>query len=132
MGQDGGSLKFCVFRKLACFCHLSLPREWAYDCQPSTVGLVLVSLAAALILSTMLVYLLMRCACCARWVCCAVPALPAADFNLQCASRAAAKLLLQLRPNAEMPHHPWPSHCSLYAWKELRKRSYCHFKTNNM
>lgn len=28
---------------------------------------------------------------------------------------------------------PLPSLCcSYYAWKELRKRSYCHFKTSNM
>lgn len=39
---------------------LLLCRDWTFDCQPSTTGMVLVSLAAALILSTMLVYLLMR------------------------------------------------------------------------
>ena len=54
-----------------------LRRDWTFDCQPSTTGMVLVSLAAALILSTMLVYLLMRCAVHAARTLHAVHAVPA-------------------------------------------------------
>ncbi len=119
-----------------CFRH-PLGREWEYSCQPSTTGLVLVSLAAALILATILVYLLMRCAVLLLH---AVHCLPC--LNSPACLPTGCWGAIPVAPESEVQELPprpyiapitWPlAPRSIYAWKELRKRSYCHFKTNNM
>ena len=68
-------------------------------------------------------------------------ACPASTFLLAGLLAAGVQCLL-LTPESEVPELPrrpyiapitWPLRPrSIYAWKELRKRSYCHFKTNNM
>lgn len=72
---------------------------------------------------------------------CHAGAAPAVSADLRCSlgsfcsdalKTAAIPLAAQdLAHQLTLPSYPLTPR-SFFAWKELRKRSYCHFKTNNM